>query len=884
MERATLDEQERERQRAGIAWALADLDSLLDRGVIARASYDALRGDYERRLYWLQVPAASPVPPLPVEAASAPISVVPNPAPETPPIAAPQAEPHPVVEPSPIPAHQPAAAVANAASSVSDVAPGTPPMAATVPGGAPRPAGVTDLWVNLTLFLGAFFIVIAALILVGTQWGAISAGVKAAIMAGFTFGFIGVGLVCLRLPRVRPAGQTFLAIGAILLPLDIVGAYSLILSDRGLSGTVTWALGSVICALFYAALAARGVGRAYAVGAIVATISAWGGTLAAFDVPGIWAAAAFMPLPLALLLLGRLAERTSFGRATFGPLPAWAAQLLIPVALLIAMTNGFADNAARGVAVAFALIALFYAGAALSQSKVLPRTLHVAAAWGAIGAFALAVGWWADIAPRGYAAILLGVAWLALAVTVGLRYAGEPWRVPANVSLGAGWIAGGLLLLPWGYFARDNHLYWSLIFGGMLCFVALNLWGFRQPLTVYPLALAIAVTLFHLLAIGPQPEGYGYAWAYLLASLIPVGLLQPLRQSGASRSWDRHLVVSGQLYAIGAAIVSWTVGDPFQLAAILLVGVLASLFVTALERRHELLILPNLWGLCATAAILRLAGSGPRWAPACYAGVGLFLAIGLQAWRPIPAARRDGWFFAHRFSAGGWAIIGPLLALAFLAAPLADALAAGELVRLVLAHGYGPAGLAVALCGAALAADAIMTLRRPTGYSASAMIALAILMGIARISPDNPQAYAIPLGLYLLALSVYVAYERDLGPMRMPSANALLAAAIVVILGTTFLQSLGQPWRYIALGLIEGLALLGATAFLRRRYGVALSVAFIVLIAFRAVFDVARALPNWALIGLLGLLLLGAGVLFLLRRDRLEAWASGTLRRWSELT
>ena len=190
----------------------------------------------------------------------------------------------------------------------------------------------------------------------------------------------------------------------------------------------------------------------------------------------------------------------------------------------------------------------------------------------------------------------------------------------------------------------------------------------------------------------------------------------------------------------------------------------------------------------------------------------------------------------------------------------------------------------MALCGAALAADAVMTLRRPTGYSASGMIALAILMGIARITPNNPQAYAIPLGFYLLALSVYVAYERDLGPVRMPAANALLAGAIVVMLGTTFLQSLVQPWRYTLLGLAEGLVLLGITAFLRRRYGVALALGFLTLIACRAVFDVARALPNWATIGTLGLALLGLGVLVLLRRDRLEAWGGSALRRWSQLT
>lgn len=533
---------------------------------------------------------------------------------------------------------------------------------------------------------------------------------------------------------------------------------------------------------------------------------------------------------------------------------------------------------------AFGLAALFYLAAALSQPEPTLRAIHIAGAWGATALFALAGGWLAEIHVRGYAAIVLGMAWLALAVAVGLRRAGRGWRNASNVCFVAGWAHIAALLVPWGFLVRDVPVYWTLIFGGALIFAALILWGFREPLTLYPLALAAALTLFHLLAIGPRPGAYGYAWAYLLASLVPVGLLQPLRQAGASRSWDRHLVINGQLVAIGAAIVARWADNPFQIAGVLIIGALASALVAGLERRHELLILPNLWALVATAAMVQLAGSGPRWAPSCYAGVGLALAIGLQAWRNTPAQRRDGWYVAHRLSAGGWALVGPVLALINLAVPLVDFLGSGELVGLVLNHAYGPAGLAIALCGAALAADAITTLRRPTGYSASAFIALATLMGIARITPDNPQAYAVPVGLYLLALSIYVAYERDLGPVRMPAANALLSSAIIVILGTTFLQSLLHPWRYIFLGLMEGLLMLGVTAFLRRRYGVALAVGFLTLTAFRAVFDVARALPNWVTIGLIGIVLLGLGVLVLLRRDRLEAWGSNTLRRWSQLT
>ena len=79
-----------------------------------------------------------------------------------------------------------------------------------------------------------------------------------------------------------------------------------------------------------------------------------------------------------------------------------------------------------------------------------------------------------------------------------------------------------------------------------------------------------------MLALGPRPGVYGYAWAYALASLVPVGLLQPLRAAGASRSWDRHLVVTGQAIAIGAALTARWADNPFQMAGVLVLVTLAS--------------------------------------------------------------------------------------------------------------------------------------------------------------------------------------------------------------------------------------------------------------------------------------------------------------------
>lgn len=846
-----------ERERAGLDWALHDLDDLRARGTIDERTYEALRADYDVRLRRV-VPVAGGTPTqgiLPLDLMREPVHHL--------------ASPLPVPSASPIEAQVAPLAGAEAAA---------PP-----PEPRPAPGERTGLWINLTLFLGAFFVVIASLIFVGGTWQSLGAGAKALFMGVLTLAFIAGGLVCLRLPRVRPAGQTFLAIGALLLPLDGVGAYTLLLRGQ-LSGATTLALGATICALFYGALALSGVGWVYAGAGIVALVVAWGGALIASGLPDEWLGPVALLLPLVLLIGARLAARTARGRATLREIPAWSAQLLLPVAaspLVLALTNA----APLPLVVALALIVLFYAIAALTQPRPTIRGLHVGGASVAGALLILALGWEGGVAARDYAALLLGGAWLALLATLGLRRAGASWAAGAFAAGLVGWAQLGLLLLPWGFFVPDGAAgFWTAIFGGAFAFVALHLWGVRRPWLIQPLTLAGVLFLFHLLRIGPSPGPYGYAWTYTLAVLAPILCLAPLRRGGARHAWDWHLIAAGQALALGAAICAAVAGNRFQTAAILWLFVLVGAAIAASERQPRYLILPNLWVGAAILATVALAGAGQRWTPSFYAGLGLVLALGLQGWRGVPTLRRGDWFMAHRWSAGFWAGAGPLCGLWFLAGGLGDFLATGDLHSLVLDSAYGPVALAMGLCGAALAADAFMTLRRPTGYGASAVIMLTILMGLARVDAANPQAYAIPLGLYLLALATYVAYERDLGPIRMPAANALLAAATIVILGTTFVQSLVHPWRYIFFGLAEGLVLLGLTAFLRRRYGVALSLLFVTLTALRAVFDAARALPNWAIIGLLGLVLLAVALIILLGRNRFETWGDTLSARWSRLS
>ena len=62
---------------------------------------------------------------------------------------------------------------------------------------------------------------------------------------------------------MRVAGYTFLAVGALLLPLNSAAAYNFVLEEEGIAGDVVWLWASVYSFLFYLLLAVLGLGILY---------------------------------------------------------------------------------------------------------------------------------------------------------------------------------------------------------------------------------------------------------------------------------------------------------------------------------------------------------------------------------------------------------------------------------------------------------------------------------------------------------------------------------------------------------------------------------------------------------------------------------------------
>ena len=150
----------------------------------------------------------------------------------------------------------------------------------------------------MLLYLGAFLLVISALIFASSRDEVLFGGWRVVLLAAYTAGFIAFGLLLRRWPRVREAGPAFLAIGAFMTPLNFLLLYNEVLSDREVSAALVWFVGSSYSTAFYAFLFARGFGRLYAAPAGASLLSAWGALAVTVGVPFEWAGVWWMVFAL----------------------------------------------------------------------------------------------------------------------------------------------------------------------------------------------------------------------------------------------------------------------------------------------------------------------------------------------------------------------------------------------------------------------------------------------------------------------------------------------------------------------------------------------------------------------------------------------------------
>jgi len=431
--------------------------------------------------------------------------------------------------------------------------------AVAAPPRAPRPPRKPHDWswlaeqqANLLLFAGAFLTVIAALIYVGYSEQAVSGGLKVFLFSAYTLAFIAGGFLCLRIPRVVVAGRVFLAIGAVLVPLNFVTAYN-VLEDTRITAEGMWLAGSIVSCAFYFGIAWLGLGRGYAISSGAALLSAALASIFAFDIAYEWAPLA--GIAAAIVLIAPLIAGDERLRERVGKMwqaHAHVAAILAAVAvILIAATDDGGGELDFTIATRWflpATLAAFLAWASLPGGVTRRSEFGVEIVAGFTALF-LSVLYVFDAPPEAYVIALAGLApvlGLAL-ITIERRkltdklpldFAPMTYGTAIAATAAAG-IAGYIII---GSAARDTDPYvlatrWFLVpaFALAATFYLLDAFVRQRRAGVAPAAVALfGIAPSVVFALDVSPEHYALAFAVPALALAAI-VRAPLRHAVIDR-------------------------------------------------------------------------------------------------------------------------------------------------------------------------------------------------------------------------------------------------------------------------------------------------------------------------------------------------------------
>lgn len=647
-----------------IARHLNLLTSDFEAGLIDRASYNRVRADYEARLFALR-PAAEPepepapapqpvwVPPLepapPPVAFEAPQPLAIEPAPEATPIAAitPEPPPTPVELPAP---EVPVAAITPQEPEIPAVATATeaapPPViprperpTAAIPAGPPGPT-IGDMgravlgWAaerqaDILLYVGAFMLCVAAVIFMAYQGEALSGNIRFAVLTGYALGFLGFGLWLHRWERVKEAAPVFLALGAILVPIDFFALRTQVLDQGQVSNEMLWLLGSSSCSALYFALALRGYGKLYFAPAIPSALVAWGSLGAVLNLPWVW----FGPWYLAVAAPAYVWSVYYRGRNSLTP---WilAGSLVIAVpSLLLAQFGPLLDDAHLWAAPAGYLAVCAAAAAGLWWHRDTPA-LAVLPVFGA--AFAGNVAW-AGFEP--------GPEWqIPFIAVAGIGYLfvahfqrddlARIWAVPAAAAAFIALTFAHLAVLNTGVNPGVLPVTWTIVFIGASGAYGRWQW-FAAAAAMPPAAAMVAVTTAW------ASNGTGTEWYGALAGIAPLGYLALalLDRKDRREAWRYALSATALLGPAITHVALATNEDAahWSLAAAYAPPLLAAVVASGLWRftwRPAPGSIPPLAGMAALAAAWAQWDIAPEWFASFAAGAAIGYVV--LAWLDSP--------------------------------------------------------------------------------------------------------------------------------------------------------------------------------------------------------------------------------------------------------
>jgi hypothetical protein len=258
-----------------------------------------------------------------------------------------------------------------------------------------------------------------------------------------------------------------------------------------------------------------------------------------------------------------------------------------------------------------------------------------------------------------------------------------------------------------------------------------------------------------------------------------------------------------------------------------------------------------------------------------------FAAVALGSALVALALRsRARWSTAAGICSAAYAVAAPATGFLILATQTHDGYIQGTPFYETALYEWSTLSLAFA---ALLALGAAAALRRAwIIVPASAVMLLAVLLQIGRFNPENPQAYTLVIGVYLLALGLLGLWKFRLIEEFADAAPIVEAIGAAFIMGPSMLQSL-EPGggRYEWIVLAEAVGFFASSIALRRRGMLAAAIVAMVLVAARVLFDAVNALPNWVVVMVAGMALLGVGMSIVLGRERWTRWQDALVGWWA---
>lgn len=328
--------------------------------------------------------------------------------------------------------------------------------------------------------------------------------------------------------------------------------------------------------------------------------------------------------------------------------------------------------------------------------------------------------------------------------------------------------------------------------------------------------------------------------------------------------------------SLAAALVSLATPVSAEALSIILTVYVATSLVLAVFENEPLMAAPaGAFGFAAIGAWGVRLDASDSMAPIAFMSVALVSAAAAGALRKLPR-----WTLAAGACAAMYAVAAPATGFVMLASQTHDGdVGSAPFYETAL---YEWSTISVALVGMLALAGAAVVQRRWIIVPASAVLATALLLQIGRFDPGNPQAYTLVIGAYLVLLGLLGLWKFRLVPELADAAPWIEAAGAAFIMLPSMVQSL-QPGggRYEWIVLTEAVAFFAGSIVLRRRGMLGASIVALVLVAGRVLFDTVNALPNWVVVMVAGMALLGVGMGILLGRERWSNWQEALLGWWA---